>query len=309
MRVDLPGTPGTVNTYYVMVRASSPNLSNLTGGLSEGAYTLNIRLQNEDQYPGSVVRDADIRDATNGVEVIGKPEHSPLEGDTAQSISTSNGTIDTAQNLGDPLQSSNNQASVAAGLQTSSTVDWFQIEMGYADLATLETIEVNGNLLQTFALEVSAEFADGLNRPDLTISIFDATGNLLFVSRDSDVTDAQATPDSGADTANQRTAVTARRIPRSDRLTRRSHPPPTARRTRLRAFTSRCRPTRRCRPFSIRRSRQIRPTRWFASRRSRPTPCSAMRSALATRRPTCNSRRFRCHCPTCRCMSTRRRIS
>ena len=86
MRLDLPGTAGTINTYYVRVRASNPstNMTALTAGLTKGEYQLNIRLQNLDQYPGSVVRDADIRYATNGVQVIGKPEHSPLEGDTAQ---------------------------------------------------------------------------------------------------------------------------------------------------------------------------------------------------------------------------------
>ncbi len=67
MRVDLPGTAGSINTYYVRVRASntSAGMSNLTAGLTKGEYQLNIRLQNLDQYPGSVVRDADIRYATN----------------------------------------------------------------------------------------------------------------------------------------------------------------------------------------------------------------------------------------------------
>ena len=171
MRVDLPGTAGTINTYYVRVRASNPstNMSDLTAGLTKGEYQLNIRLQNLDQYPGSVVRDADIRYATNGVQVIGKPEHSPLEGDTAQS--TTPGTdITTAQNLGNLLANSHNELSVAGNLAATNQVVWFKFNLNY-DL--IQSIANFSDGLRTFAAMFSVNYADGLARPDTTISVYD----------------------------------------------------------------------------------------------------------------------------------------
>ena len=71
MRVLLGGTPGTVNTYFIRVRANNGDLQNpnvpVNGGLTKGAYQLQIRLQDTDVFPGSVVRSSDIRYATNGV--------------------------------------------------------------------------------------------------------------------------------------------------------------------------------------------------------------------------------------------------
>ena len=115
MRLILPGTAGTVNTYFVRVRASSSDLARLNGGLTKGEYVLQIRLQNLDEFPGSTVRYADIRYATIGVDVIGKPEHSPLLGDTASSNLPHN-TFDTAQDLGNLLTSDRNEISVAGSL-------------------------------------------------------------------------------------------------------------------------------------------------------------------------------------------------
>ena len=45
-------------------------------------------------------------------------------------------------------------------------------------------------------------YADGLGRPDTTISVFDHNGNLILVGRDSDVVDSQPRPTMGSDTAN-----------------------------------------------------------------------------------------------------------
>ena len=58
----------------------------LNQGLTTGAYELQIRLQNAPQVAGSTVQNADIRYAATGIQVIGKPEHSPLLGDTGQLV-------------------------------------------------------------------------------------------------------------------------------------------------------------------------------------------------------------------------------
>ena len=118
MRVILPGTEGVVNTYFVRVRSNSSDLARLTGGLSQGEYVMQIRLQNLDEFPGSTVRYADIRYATTGIEVIGKPAHSPLLGDSADTSSTllPNNTFETAQYLGNLLTSDRNEVSVAGNI-------------------------------------------------------------------------------------------------------------------------------------------------------------------------------------------------
>ena len=58
MRVVLPGPANTTNTYYVRVRSGSGNLDQLDGGLTEGAYQLQIRLGEADEFPGSTIRHA-----------------------------------------------------------------------------------------------------------------------------------------------------------------------------------------------------------------------------------------------------------
>ena len=71
MRVVLPGTAGQLDTFYVRVSSHS--------GMSSGNYELQIRLQSTRVTPGSVIQYATIDYAENGVEVLGKPDHSPLE--------------------------------------------------------------------------------------------------------------------------------------------------------------------------------------------------------------------------------------
>ncbi len=89
MRVVLPGSTGTVRTYYVRVRSSNSRdlsdplqiVNSVTEGQTSGSYQLQVRLQETDEIAGSTIRYADIRYATNGIEVIGLPSHSPLAGE------------------------------------------------------------------------------------------------------------------------------------------------------------------------------------------------------------------------------------
>ncbi|MGH7134209.1 MAG: hypothetical protein ACREHD_00630, partial [Pirellulales bacterium] len=129
-RVTLPSLPGGVNssgfeTYYVRVRSRGNDINNLQGGLSSGAYQLQVRLQEAAQLAGSSVQYADIRYATNGITLIGLPAHSPLLGENGQ---TSNPAATTdasqlfqdgmpgAQDLGDLLTTDQNTISVAGSL-------------------------------------------------------------------------------------------------------------------------------------------------------------------------------------------------
>ena len=194
----LAGTLGTVNTYFVRVRSNSNNLSNLTGGQTKGAYVLQLRLQNLDEFAGSTVRYADIRYATNGIEVVGKPEHSPLRATTASS-NLFHGSFNSAQDIGNLLTSDRNEISVAGNIASQNEVLWFKMDLNY-DL--VESINGYSDGLRTFATMFTMQYADGLGRPDTTISVFDQIGNLLLIGRDSQVADALPRPTKGSDSTN-----------------------------------------------------------------------------------------------------------
>lgn len=202
MRLSLPGAPGTVSTYFVRVRASSGNLANPTAGLTKGAYVLQIRLQDTDEFTGSTVQYADIRYAINAVEVIGKPEHSPLIANTAESSGPHTfipGFPVSSQDLGNLLTSDRNSLSVAGNLSAAGEVDLYRFEINY-DLIQKITGVSDG--AKTFATMFQINYADGLARPDTTISIYDATGKLLLTGLDSDIADSLQRPNTGADMTN-----------------------------------------------------------------------------------------------------------
>ena len=226
MRVSLPGTPGTVTTYFVRVRSSQDGkatnpthyLDNLTGGLTKGAYSLQIRLQEEDEFAGSTVRYADIRYATDGVEVVGKPEQSVVQSTTAETHdfngqlgiplgipSTLGSSFDFAQDLGDVLTRGNSTLTVAGTLDPpdpTADIDWYKFSLNYEQIQAITGLNDG---MRTFAAELQVNFADGLGRPDTTMALYDAQGTLLMISRNGAITDSLPRPNVGgigADTTN-----------------------------------------------------------------------------------------------------------
>ncbi|MEM6978308.1 MAG: cyclic nucleotide-binding protein, partial [Planctomycetota bacterium] len=106
MRVILPGTLGVRTLYHVRVRSvpqpvtGGPTLINSVGqGVTTGAYQLQVRLTENDVFPGTQIRFSDVRYAVNGVQIINGPLHSPLTGD-AYEVSRDNDTLLGAQRLG-----------------------------------------------------------------------------------------------------------------------------------------------------------------------------------------------------------------
>ncbi|WP_339733694.1 Calx-beta domain-containing protein [uncultured Gimesia sp.] len=188
--VILPGVAEAVGTYFVRVRSQpiAGNEADVTGGQTSGQYQLQVRLRQVDEKPGSTVRYADIRFATNGVEVLGQPAHSPLLGESSEKTGT-NETIDNAQGLGNLLTSDLNTLAVSGTLSNGSDVDWYTFEMGY-DLIQVIAGRSDGG--KTFSTIFDIDYADGLTRADTTLSIFDDQGRLILVSRDSDIEDDQA---------------------------------------------------------------------------------------------------------------------
>ena len=189
LRIVLPGDDESENSYFVRVRSSSGNLPNLRGGTSDGAYQLQIRLREQDEVPGSVIRRADIRFATNGIEIFGQPIHSPLVGETGDidnvgaginNNTVVNGTL-AGQNVGNVFETDRGALSIAGTLNDFGTVreiDAYTFEVDYK-LTEVATAVI--------PLTIEVDYADGLERPDTVVSVYDSGGTLLFVGNDSNL--------------------------------------------------------------------------------------------------------------------------
>lgn len=212
-RVTLPTLPGGTNSagfqqYYVRVRSRGNDINNIQSGSSSGDYQLQIRLQEAAQIAGSSVQYADIRNAVNGITLIGLPAHSPLLGENGETSDPTHSTTASpanpftpqpspnAQDLGNLLSTDHNTISVSGSLAASQAnpslstqVDWYKFELNYNLVNALQSGGAG-----TFATVFNVTYASGLSRPNATISVFDSTGKLIYIGRDSNVADNQAPP-------------------------------------------------------------------------------------------------------------------
>lgn len=197
MRVVIPGEATQSEYCYIRVRSQPPvgQESDLEAGQSSGEYRLQVRLQQVDEVPGSIIRNAEISYATNGIEVFGMPGHSPLMGESAESTAA-NDVLGNAQPLGNLLATDRNVISVAGSLSSATDVDWYTFTLDYDLIQAIAGVNGGG---KTWATIFDIDYADGLSRPDTTMCVFDANGNLVLVSRDSNVEDDQ--PRAGQGTA------------------------------------------------------------------------------------------------------------
>ena len=210
MRVILPGTLGSLNQYFIRVR-SQPNVdpsvskatyeaalvdpNNLQSGATSGAYELRVRLQQRDQVPGSTVVYGDIRFATIGIDVQGLPRNSLLTGTAGENTLNTNSRLIYAQDVGKLLQSDQNTISVAGDVRSSTDVRWYTFSVDYAGIQAIAG--VNGGK-KTWATVLDIDYADGF-RGDLTMSVFDSTGKLLYIGRDSNIAGDQPGAGQGND--------------------------------------------------------------------------------------------------------------
>ncbi|WP_417391247.1 Ig-like domain-containing protein [Gimesia sp.] len=194
MRIVLPGMDGILTTYFVRVRSNSGNLSNINGGESKGEYQLQVRLRQVDEEPGSTVRYSDIRYATDAIYLAGLPAHSPLINETVESGDASGGLA--TQNLGNLLTSDRNTIGVSGTLSSEGDVDFYQFDITIEDIQSIAGVNAGG---KTWATVFDIDYADGLGRADTTLSVFDSSGRLIFVSRESNVEDDQPGVGQGAD--------------------------------------------------------------------------------------------------------------
>jgi len=210
-RVVLPGTVGSTGTFHVRVRSSnidslSPtaNRADLTdtskvfNGLTSGSYRLQIRLQETDEVPGTTVRYADIRFATNGIEVYGQPVHSPLSGEYTESLLPNDGPQSSGQqNVGNILNTDRAAVAIAGRISAPTDVDFYRFSVTYDDI---QQIPGHTNPDRFASVIFDVDYADGMSRGNLQAHIFDAeTNRLILTARDSGISDDRGGPLEGAD--------------------------------------------------------------------------------------------------------------
>ena len=198
MRVVLPGSGTELGTYFVRVRSQPEDgdITNTDGGLTRGEYQLQIRLRQVDEKGGSNVRFANILYPETGIHARGLPGHSPLTGEASEVDDVLNNTLVSpgspiavsAQDLGNLLETDRNTISVAGSLSSASDIDWYQIELTYEDIQAITGVN---DAPRAFAAMFDLDYADQLNRADAVLSIYDESGRLIFIGRDSNVLDDQ----------------------------------------------------------------------------------------------------------------------
>ena len=181
LRVVLPGQSGQPSLYHIRVRSSNqvtgqavgtPSLSNPASvgqGLSRGAYQLQVRLGENQEFPGTSVAYADIRFASTGLTLRGVPRHSPLVGETAEINSGNNNTFVTAQELGNILTTDRKTISLAGNIDSATDVDWFTFTIDYTQLVT--------PLAEYLSTIFDLDYADGIGRADLSMYLFAPTAD------------------------------------------------------------------------------------------------------------------------------------
>src|SRR5262249_26200371 len=93
------------------------------------------------------------------------------------------------------LAGNTNSLSAAGNLAQPTSVDWYKFTLQFDLIQAIGG--VNGGA-KTFATMFDIDYADGLARADTTISVFDSTGKLILVSRDSNVTSDHPGPGHGS---------------------------------------------------------------------------------------------------------------
>ncbi|MBX3420874.1 MAG: tandem-95 repeat protein [Pirellulaceae bacterium] len=249
LKVRLPGTAGARSTFYFRVRSRGQDVSEVGAGLSAGAYQVQVRLREAQEWAGSTVNYADIRYAMNGVHLRGMPGESPLIGEAIEDesvdsdgslttksgattanngVATGNGRLpgfgnfigvpqfgdaeigNRPQYLGNILSTAKGAISVAGNLSNSFDLDFYMFEVRPENLVAGQS---GGYAPVVFDID----YADGLNRPDVTLNIFQQETSafvansliassaqrfqyrLIYTSGDSQVADDQPRPLAGND--------------------------------------------------------------------------------------------------------------
>ena len=230
LRIRLPGATGNASSYFVRIRSSSTNADASGAGLTSGAYQLQIRLREAQEWAGSTINYADIRYATNAVHLRGLPGESPLIGEAGEDENVRNGSTyanngvatgngissnffglanvdqqigNRPQYVGNLLSTAKGAISIAGNLSSNRDVDFYALEITQKDIVGSLA---GGNASVVFDMD----YADGLNRPDTSLNIFreevsplfGTQYRLIYSSDSSNIADDQGRPLSITDVAD-----------------------------------------------------------------------------------------------------------
>ena len=193
IHLSLPGNttdPSARSVYFLRVRSASLNPDDAAGGITGGHYRMQLRLTEEQAFPGSLVRFADIRYANHGIHAQGLMSSSPLLGEARENevrvqaefspivpllpssgyqaynnVPVGSSVGSGAQYLGNLSSSQRGVLSVGGTLGHPGNGNPTQYD---ADDVDFYQIDVDGS--QSVVFDV--DFADGFNRYDTNISIF-----------------------------------------------------------------------------------------------------------------------------------------
>ncbi|MFP6751699.1 MAG: NF038122 family metalloprotease, partial [Pirellulaceae bacterium] len=189
MRVVLPGEASTVNTYHVRVS------SNNTGG----RYELQVRLRELGEPAGSTIQFADIRYATNAIEIVGQTVHSPLSGEVREAVELAGDPpLDTpagALQMGNLLETDRSALSIAGHMRDDLDVDFFEFEISYEHVSPFALQDYPQ---YPYAVVLDLDYADGLARANTSLDVF-AGGTLILTGHDSNIAEDRPGPLRGID--------------------------------------------------------------------------------------------------------------
>ncbi|MDO4550075.1 MAG: S8 family serine peptidase [Planctomycetia bacterium] len=230
MRVVLPGSLGTSatqNTYYLRVSSYVPDyllyetdangetlydgngekipLSVLkdgvevpiteediiNGGQTGGRYQIQVRLQEDQQKPGSMISYGDIRYAMNGITVEGFPVNSPLT--TEVGDNGNNETRANAQYIGNVLETNQAKVTVSGYVSGENDVDWYEFRVEVTGIQNIPGVTPDAATL--YPVEFDIDYADDLGRPDVDIWVFNEAGQLILGGNSSSLVDDTQYPD------------------------------------------------------------------------------------------------------------------
>lgn len=194
----LPGNAGEEGTYFVRVRSNpaSAGSVNVLAGESRGVYTLQIRLGQIQEFPGSTVKFADIRYADIGIDVRGLPARSPLVGEAGE-LPIDNDTAANSQVLINLLESDMAAISIAGTLSLPAEdgehdVDWYTFDLQQTGVQVIEGFNDSSG---TVAVVFDLDYADSTVGPDTSVAVYqldeELAPRLVYFGRESNITDDQ----------------------------------------------------------------------------------------------------------------------
>ena len=194
----LPGTQGQDGTYFIRVRSNPRTAASIAemSGESSGQYSLQVRLDQVQDFPGSTVRYADIRFASTGIDVRGLPAHSPLVGEAGE-LPGNNDAFANSQVLVNLLETDVAALNIGGELTSFTDIDWYRFDLNQT------RSEGGGDGPNSIGVVLDLDYSDNAVRTDTTVAVYNQNQELVFIGRESDIQDDQP-----SDPADPSTATT-----------------------------------------------------------------------------------------------------